>query len=177
MRLYIGVIAAKELFCPLDGYILHNVHTLAAAVITLPRIAFGVFIRKDGTHGRHYRLGNYIFRSYELQVPPLSFGLCFYCLAYLRIILCYEIHDLIYHFIFLLINVKLKIKKPHYICGSGKLSGKNQKKHLPALSFGLRDSITDALWQTGSYTFGTQLRDSPESPPHSVSFLKTALHL
>ena len=115
MRLYIGVIAAKELFCSLDGYILHYVHALAAAIIALSGIAFGVFICKDGAHGRHYRLGNYIFRSYELQVPPLSFSLCFYCLAYLRIILCYEIHDLIYHFIFLLINVKLKIKKPHYM--------------------------------------------------------------
>ena len=35
MRLYIGVITAKQLFRTLDRQVLHDIHTLAAAVIAL----------------------------------------------------------------------------------------------------------------------------------------------
>ena len=54
MRLDVGVFGAEELAGAVDGQPLHNVHVLAAAVIALSRIAFGVFIGEDGTlRGQH----------------------------------------------------------------------------------------------------------------------------
>ena len=54
VRLYIGMLCAEKLFGTLPRDILHNVHILATAVITLAGKALGIFIRKRGTGGHQH---------------------------------------------------------------------------------------------------------------------------
>ncbi len=49
MRLHIGVLCPKDLLRPVDRQILNHICELAAAIITLGWITFGVFVRKNGS--------------------------------------------------------------------------------------------------------------------------------
>ena len=53
MRLHIGELCAEKLLRTLAGKLFYQVNLFAAAVIALPRVAFGVFIGKDAAHGLH----------------------------------------------------------------------------------------------------------------------------
>ncbi len=54
MRLYIDILAAKQLPGPVFGQLFHDIHTLAAAVISFSRISFRVFVRQRTSHSRHH---------------------------------------------------------------------------------------------------------------------------
>ena len=47
MRLDIGVFGAKEFLGPVDGEILHRIGILTTTIITLGRIAFGIFVGEN----------------------------------------------------------------------------------------------------------------------------------
>ena len=53
MRLYIDMLRAKKLFCPLNGQGFHFIHALAAAVVALAGITLGIFVGQNRPHGGH----------------------------------------------------------------------------------------------------------------------------
>ena len=55
MGLHIYILTAKDLFRSCNSQILHHVHTLAAAVISLSGITFRILIGQRAAHGRHHR--------------------------------------------------------------------------------------------------------------------------
>ena len=61
VRLDVGVIAAEELLDPLAGQLLNGVHVLAAAVVALTWIAFGVLVGEDRTEGLENGLRDVVF--------------------------------------------------------------------------------------------------------------------
>ena len=72
MGLYVGIIAAEQLFCTLDCKIFNNIYASASAVISLCGISFGIFICKDASHCSHYGFGYPVFRSDKFDVAVLS---------------------------------------------------------------------------------------------------------
>ncbi len=71
MRLYAGMVAAKQFLHSLDRQLFQDIHMFAASVITLRRISFRIFIRRNRTHRQHHRRAYDILRSNQLQVPSL----------------------------------------------------------------------------------------------------------
>src|SRR5256885_4987016 len=51
MGLYVGVLGAKEFLGAVNGELLDFVGVLAAAVVALSGVAFGVLVGEDGAHG------------------------------------------------------------------------------------------------------------------------------
>ena len=71
--LHIGEAAAKQLFRPLDGEILGDVDILAAAVIALARIAFGIFVGENRALGLQHGARNNVLGGDQLDfvtLPP-----------------------------------------------------------------------------------------------------------
>ena len=68
VRLDIGILTAEELFRALPRKILHNIHALASAVISLPRIPFCVFVRQRASHRSHDSLAHPVLRCDQLNV-------------------------------------------------------------------------------------------------------------
>lgn len=44
MRLYVCILGAEQFFCPLNSQVFYFINKLTAAVVTLVRIAFCVFV-------------------------------------------------------------------------------------------------------------------------------------
>ena len=72
MGLDVGIVAAEKLLGSLDGEGLELVDDFAAAVVTLARITFGIFIGEDRAHGQDDGLGNDVFRGDQFDVATLS---------------------------------------------------------------------------------------------------------
>ena len=74
MRLHVGVVAVEQRHGAVAGEVFHHVHELAAAVVPLARIAFGILVRHDGAlrfaHGGRYK----VFRSDEFKLAHLATG-------------------------------------------------------------------------------------------------------
>ena len=87
--LHIGILTAKELLCSLDGQVLHHIHTLASAVVSLSRIAFCVLVGQRAAHSCHNSLGNPVFRCDQLDVAVLTGLLIHNGLGDLRIHILY----------------------------------------------------------------------------------------
>ncbi len=95
--LNVGIIAAKQLTSTLAGNLLRHVHGVAAAVIPVSGISFGVFIGQAGTHRRHDRLADHVFAGNQLNVPALTGELFLNRSTHLGIILRNKIHRLVHH--------------------------------------------------------------------------------
>ena len=72
MRLYIGVFGAEQFLRPLNGQIFRNIHILTAAVITMSRVAFRIFIGHYTAHGFHDRYAGMVFRGNHFQIILLT---------------------------------------------------------------------------------------------------------
>ena len=55
VRLHVGVLGAEEVFGPLDGQGLDLVDDLAAAVVAVARVAFGVLVGEHAAHRLQHR--------------------------------------------------------------------------------------------------------------------------
>ena len=80
MRLYVGVFRSEELLGALDGNAFDAIHVLAAAVIALAGVSFGVFVGEDGAHRFEHRFGDEILGSDQLEpggLPPNLVIQCF----------------------------------------------------------------------------------------------------
>src|SRR5690349_4597306 len=72
MRLNVRVTGSEQLFRAIDRELLGDVDVLAAAVITLPGITFGVLVRKHRALRMQNARARVIFGSDELDVLFLS---------------------------------------------------------------------------------------------------------
>ena len=98
--LNVGEVGAEQLFGPLDGDVFHNIHVLAAAVIALAGVAFGVFVGKDAAHGGHDRRGDDVFTGNQLDVPALALQLQVHGVPHFRVRLPHiadGIHQILIH--------------------------------------------------------------------------------
>jgi hypothetical protein len=68
MGLDVYVFALEDLASPIASDILCDVDELAAAVVPLGGIAFGVLVGEDGTHGLEDGFGDEVFRRDHLEV-------------------------------------------------------------------------------------------------------------
>ena len=78
MRLNINVVTAKQLLGPLSCKFFNHIHTFAAAVVSLTRISFGIFIGKGRTHSCHNSLAYPVFGGDQLNMAVLSCHFRFY---------------------------------------------------------------------------------------------------
>ena len=85
MRLHVGVLGAEELLGAVAGQVLHHVHELAAAVVALAGIAFGVLVGEDRARGLQHRLADEVLRGDQLQPFMLAALFVFDGLRNLRI--------------------------------------------------------------------------------------------
>ena len=77
VRLHVSVFGAVQLAQTVDGQLLHLIHHFATAVITRPRIPFGIFVSQHGTHRLHNLLAYKVLGSDQLDTVqlPLLFAL------------------------------------------------------------------------------------------------------
>src|SRR5690606_4858489 len=74
VRLDVGVIGAEQLLGAVDGQLLDDVDVLAAAVITLARVAFGVLVGQHAALGFHHRRAGVVLGGDQLDVLFLALG-------------------------------------------------------------------------------------------------------
>ena len=72
VRLHVGVRHAEQLAGALDCQILGHIDPLAAAVIALARIAFGIFVRHHRTLRFHHGARDDVFRSDQFDLMALT---------------------------------------------------------------------------------------------------------
>ena len=72
VRLDVGVIGAEELFGAVAGQVFDHVGILAAAVVALAGVAFGIFIGEDRTGRFQHRLADKVLRRDHLQAFMLA---------------------------------------------------------------------------------------------------------
>ncbi|MNC26130.1 hypothetical protein D3C75_742510 [compost metagenome] len=72
VRLDVGVVGAEQLLGALDGQGFYLVHVLAATVVALARVAFGVLVGQAAALGLHHALGGVVFRGDQLDVVFLA---------------------------------------------------------------------------------------------------------
>ena len=70
--LNVGVFCAEEPLRAVDADVFDLVDELAAAVVALAGIAFGVLVGEHGTHRRHDRRRHEVFRCDQLQISALA---------------------------------------------------------------------------------------------------------
>ena len=77
VRLHVDVLGAEQLAGAVAGQVLHHVGELAAAVVALPGIAFGVLVGEDAGGGFEHRFGGEVLAGdeFELGILPLGFVL------------------------------------------------------------------------------------------------------
>ena len=95
--LNIGVVRAKELAGPLPGNILHHVHALTAAVVTVGGIALSVFVGQHCAHGSQHRDADKVLRGDQLNVAPLALKFLPNACADLRVSLGNQLHHFLDH--------------------------------------------------------------------------------
>ena len=70
--LHVGILGSEELADAVDGYLLHFVHHLAAAIVALAGVAFGVFVGQARTHGPHDLFADVVLRGNKFHASVLS---------------------------------------------------------------------------------------------------------
>ncbi len=72
VRLDVGELGAEELLGAVDRELLDDVDKLAAAVVALPGIAFGVFIGEHAAGGLHHGRAGVVFAGDHFQAVGLA---------------------------------------------------------------------------------------------------------
>ena len=72
MWLHICEVCIEKLACAVARDVLDDVDVHAAAVVPLPRVTLGIFIRANASHRLHDRAGREILRSNELDTIALA---------------------------------------------------------------------------------------------------------
>ena len=101
----IGEVAAEELTGTLAGDLLGDVHGVAAAVITLAGIAFGVFVGEAGAHGQHNSLADNVFGGDQFDIAALTGKFLLNGCPHFGIQPGEVLHSLLNHGTFLLIRI------------------------------------------------------------------------
>ena len=74
VRLDVGVVGAAQLLGAVDGQLLDDIDVLAAAVVALVRITFGVLVGQHRTLGFHHRRAGVVLGGDQLDVLFLALG-------------------------------------------------------------------------------------------------------
>src|ERR1700730_13308212 len=72
MGLNVRVFGPKKLLSPLPRQFLHNVGVLAAAIVALAGITFGILVSEDRTHGFEHSFADKILGSDQFQAFMLT---------------------------------------------------------------------------------------------------------
>jgi hypothetical protein len=83
--LHVGVVGAENLLGAGDGDLFRHVHILAAAVIALVGVAFGVFVGEDAAQGRQHGRRHIVLAGDQLDAVCLAAALQLDCLIHLRV--------------------------------------------------------------------------------------------
>ncbi|MCY1554788.1 hypothetical protein D9M68_913890 [compost metagenome] len=75
MRLDVGVVGAEQLLGPVYCKLLDDIHMLAATVVALARITFGVLVGQLGALGLHHLRAGVVLRGDQLDMVFLTLGL------------------------------------------------------------------------------------------------------
>jgi hypothetical protein len=67
MRLHVGVFGAEQLLGAIARQVLHDVGELAAAVVALAGIAFGVLVGEDAAGGFEHGFGGEVLAGDQLE--------------------------------------------------------------------------------------------------------------
>ena len=109
MGLHVGVFGAEQLAGAVNGQLFHLVHILAAAVVAVTGVAFGVFVGQHTAHGRHYGRRNNVLAGDQLNVLALADQLPLHGGAQFRVGALHKtngIHHVLVHFPFTSLNCK-----------------------------------------------------------------------
>ncbi|MNC28141.1 hypothetical protein D3C75_763380 [compost metagenome] len=90
--LHIHVLSAEQLLGPVAGDVLHNVHMLAAAVITGTGIPFRVLVGQYAAHSLQHRSADEILRSDKFDLIPLAVQFQVHSFQYFRVSLAQIFH-------------------------------------------------------------------------------------
>ena len=93
MRLHVGVIAVEQLFHAGYRERLGDVDVLAAAVVPLARIAFGVLVRQHTAHRLHHGGAGVVFAGDHFQAIVLAVHFAADGSPNIRILRLEEIHS------------------------------------------------------------------------------------
>ena len=85
MGLHVGEVRAEQLAGALAREVLHEVDLLAAAVVALAGVPFGVLVGEHTAHGLHDGAGGEVLRRDELHTPPLAGEFLAQAVGHLRI--------------------------------------------------------------------------------------------
>src|SRR5690606_29743848 len=72
VRLHVGVVGTEQFPDPVDRQLLGHVHVLAAAVVALARIAFGVLVGQLAALGLHHPRAGVVLGRDQLDVVFLA---------------------------------------------------------------------------------------------------------
>ena len=108
--LHIGILGTKQFAGALNGDLLHHIHILAAAVVTLAGQTFGIFVGKHRAHSRHHSGRHQVLRCDQLNIIPLALQLLIHCRSNFRVRTCHlgngiiviRIHKIVLRSLFLL---------------------------------------------------------------------------
>ena len=70
--LHVGVLGTEQLAGAVNSDLFHLVHVLAAAVVAVAGVAFGVFVGQHAAHGRHHGRGDDVLAGDQLNVLALA---------------------------------------------------------------------------------------------------------
>ncbi len=117
MGLHIGIFGSKKFLHAVYGHLFGTVHHLAATVIAMTGITFGIFVGKAGAHGLHYLFTHEIFRSNQLYAFMLTqvfllddvkdFGVAFH--------LCIFLYESDFYYLFFLFLLDRKAKPAKFL--------------------------------------------------------------
>ncbi len=89
MRLYVDILASKQLFGTFSRQFLHHINAFTAAIVSLTRIAFSIFVRQRTAHSCHDSLTYPVLGCDQLDMRILPLLLRLNSLRYLRICCSY----------------------------------------------------------------------------------------
>src|SRR3546814_14882117 len=72
VRLHVGVVGSEQFLHPVDRQLLGHADVLAAAVVALARLAFGVLVGQLAALGLHHPRAGVVFRRDQLDVVFLA---------------------------------------------------------------------------------------------------------
>ncbi len=83
----------EQSLCPLAGQIFNHVHMFAAAVVTASRVAFGVLVGQNGTHGLQHRRTGVVLAGDHLQPSRCRSVSAWIADQTVRVLMLQQIHD------------------------------------------------------------------------------------
>ncbi|CRF29054.1 Uncharacterised protein [Mycobacterium tuberculosis] len=92
VRLNVRMLCTEQFFRAVACDVLNDVNVFAAAIVTLIRVAFCIFVGQYGTHGLKHRLADKVFGCDQLDFVTLTAELQIHCFHDFRILFTQKFH-------------------------------------------------------------------------------------